>query len=148
VSDEPERRSAELAALDRIRATGAPSRRKKKPAVAQWSGERDPQVLGDLIDEFIQKEGWSQEVSVGTLVARWSEIVGPQVAEHCHPETFDDGALTIRTDSSAWATQIRLLSPQLQTTLDQAVGRGVVTGITVKGPAGRRGPKGRWTVRR
>jgi predicted nucleic acid-binding Zn ribbon protein len=84
---------------------------------------------------------------VGTLVARWAEIVGPQVAEHCHPEAFDDGALTIRTDSSAWAAQIRLLAPQLQTTLDHGIGQGVVTTITVKGPAGPRGGKGRWTVR-
>ena len=45
------------------------------------------------------------------VFARWPELVGEEVADHCTPESFADGKLVVRTDSTAWATQLRLLAP-------------------------------------
>lgn len=93
---------------------------------------------------LLQTRGWVEEVSVGGVIGRWREIVGDQVADHCVPETFEDKVLTVRTDSSAWATQVRLLVPRLLELLGSEVGQGVVTEVRVLGPAGRsfrRGPK-------
>ena len=78
------------------------------------------------------------------MIGRWREVVGDQIADHCTPETFSDGVLVVRTDSTAWATQIRLLTPQLDRRLAEEVGEGVVTSITVLGPGGpswRRGKR-------
>jgi predicted nucleic acid-binding Zn ribbon protein len=65
------------------------------------------------------------------------------LAAHCRPDKFDDGVLTLVAESTAWATQIRLLVPQLHRRLDEVVGRGIVRRVEVHGPAGpdwRRGP--------
>ncbi len=105
---------------------------------------RDPQLLGDTAAELSRVLGWHQPLSVGGVVGRWADVVGPQIAEHCTPETFIDGDLVVRADSTAWATQIRLLLPQLERRLAEEVGEGVVTSIQVLGPGGptwRKGPR-------
>jgi predicted nucleic acid-binding Zn ribbon protein len=127
------RRSAERAALDRVMGSG---RRVRRREAADWSAGRDPRLVGDLVEELVAREGWSLEVSLGSLAAGWAGIVGPNVAEHCAPEAFDGGELTVRADSAAWATQIRLLEGPLISALTQAVGEGVVVGVKVLGPAG------------
>jgi predicted nucleic acid-binding Zn ribbon protein len=69
-------------------------------------------------------------------MGRWDEIVGPGVAAHCRPETFTEGVLTVRADSTAWATQMRLLVPALMSRLADEVGEQTVTKVVVRGPSG------------
>lgn len=97
---------------------------------------RDPQLLGGIATRLVLQRGWTAEVGVGGVVGRWPEIVGEQIAGHCQVENFDGGALVVRADSTAWATQIRLLLPQLEKRLAEEVGEGTVTQITVLGPGG------------
>ncbi|PJI91065.1 DUF721 domain-containing protein [Luteimicrobium subarcticum] len=124
---------------------GAPRRASMAdPRTGTGRDGRDPQLLGSVMAHLLQTRGWVEEVSVGGVIGRWREIVGDQVADHCVPETFEDKVLTVRTDSSAWATQVRLLVPRLLELLGSEVGQGVVTEVRVLGPAGRsfrRGPK-------
>ncbi|MFD1718506.1 DUF721 domain-containing protein [Georgenia deserti] len=108
---------------------------------------RDPQPLGGIAERMLLERGWSVPVNVGGVVGRWREVVGDQVADHCEVETFDDGALVLRTTSTAWATQVRLLIPQLEKRLAEEVGDGVVTSITVLGPGGPSWKYGRRSVR-
>jgi predicted nucleic acid-binding Zn ribbon protein len=64
--------------------------------------------------------------------------VGSDLAAHVRPEAFEPdqgGRLVLRADSTAWATQVRLLLPQLRARIDAELGRGVVRDITVVGPA-------------
>ena len=73
--------------------------------------------------------------------------MGPELAAHTKPEAFDDGDLLISADSAAWATQVRLLAPQMLKRLAEELGSGVVRRVRVRGPAGysprsKRGPKG------
>ncbi|UNX54969.1 DciA family protein [Georgenia sp. TF02-10] len=105
---------------------------------------RDPQPLGGLAAHLLLQRGWRQPVSVGGVVGRWREVVGDQLADHCQVETFDGTELVVRASSTAWATQVRLLLPQLQRRLAEEVGEGTVTSIVVLGPGGpswRRGPR-------
>jgi predicted nucleic acid-binding Zn ribbon protein len=67
-------------------------------------------------------------------MARWPQVVGADLADHVVPESFTDGQLILRADSTAWATQVRLLLPQLRTEIDREVGRGLVADISVVGP--------------
>ena len=62
--------------------------------------------------------------------------MGPDLAAHVAPETFDDGRLVLRAESTAWATQVRHLLPGVQRAVDDRVGRGIVREIAVLGPAG------------
>jgi predicted nucleic acid-binding Zn ribbon protein len=137
------------AALNRARAgararglrPGQPVRRRQEDDVRSSPARdgRDPALVGDALDRLAAERGWRPELSVGGVVGRWREVVGDQVAEHCQPETFEDGLLVVRTDSTTWATQVRLLIPQLLVRLGQEVGDDVVRDVRVVGPTGGRG---------
>lgn len=116
------------------------------PATVHGGG-RDPQPLAALADQLSRQLGWSDPLSVGGVMGRWPEVVGPQIAEHCTPLTFEEGALVVQADSTAWATQLRLLLPQLERRLAEEVGEGVVTSIQVLGPGGPSWRKGKRSVR-
>jgi predicted nucleic acid-binding Zn ribbon protein len=82
-------------------------------------------------------------VAVAGVFGRWAQIVGEQVAAHTKPEAFEDGELIVTADSPAWATQLRLLAPQVLKRLSQELGAGTVRHLKVRGPEGR--PRGRRT---
>ena len=107
---------------------------------------RDPQPLGRAVDRMVGERGWEVPVAVGGIAGRWPELVGAQVAEHCLPEGFADGVLTVRADSTAWATQVRLLAPTLVQRLNVELGSGTVRSVTVLGPSGPSWRKGRLRV--
>jgi predicted nucleic acid-binding Zn ribbon protein len=105
---------------------------------------RDPRLVADTLAALVRDRGWSQDVSVGGVIGRWRDVVGDQVADHCTPETFEDGVLLVRTDSTSWATNLKMLAPQLLRRLADDVGHDVVREVRVLGPAGpgfKRGPR-------
>ena len=96
--------------------------------------DRDPQLLGTSIRRLLAERGWETEAAVGSVIGRWEQIVGPDVAAHCRAESFDDGVLTVVAESTAWATQVRLLAPALLARLADECGAGTVTSVVVRGP--------------
>ena len=99
---------------------------------------RDPQRLGSAISRLVAERGWEAPAAVGGVMGRWPQIVGRDLAAHCEPEHYDEDSrvLAVRCSSTAWATQIRLLAPQLVRTLNQELGHGTVASIKVQGPVG------------
>lgn len=105
---------------------------------------RDPMLIGDEVDALIATRGWKVDVAAGSVMGRWPQIVGPELASHCHPVSFELGVLVVRAESTAWATQLRLLSSSLMARLEAEAGAGVVTELTVVGPSApswSRGPR-------
>jgi predicted nucleic acid-binding Zn ribbon protein len=109
--------------------------------------DRDPQLLGDQLDRLVADRGWELELRLRGVFARWPELVGAEVGAHCSPETFADGKLVVRADSTAWATQLSLLAPALVRRLNEDLGDGTVTVIDVLGPHGPTWGKGRRRTR-
>ncbi|MEQ4208340.1 DciA family protein [Actinopolymorpha sp. B9G3] len=106
--------------------------------------DRDPQLLDNTIDRLVNDRGWATDVAVAGAIARWDQIVGPDVAAHCRAERYADTELTVRADSTAWATQVRLLAPSLVKRLNEELGDNTVSRVTVLGPTApswRRGPR-------
>ena len=96
------------------------------------------------MDRLLLDRGWQVDVAVGSVMGRWPEIVGPEVAQHCAPVTLREGVLTVRADSTAWATQIRLLTSSILGRLEGEVGKGTVSELRVVGPSApswSRGPR-------
>ncbi|PZF82742.1 DUF721 domain-containing protein [Jiangella anatolica] len=127
--------------------TGTWSSRYRAPG-AGWSGpgkdDRDPQAVGSAVDRLIGEHGWAEDLAVHGAVARWDQIVGPEVAAHVQPEHYEDGVLTVRADSTAWATQVRLFAAELVRRFSTEIGDGSVTRVDVRGPQApswRRGPR-------
>lgn len=109
--------------------------------------DRDPQPLGRAIHRLTADRGWELDVAVGGVLGRWAEIVGPEVAAHCSAEGIADGVLTVSTDSTAWATQLRLLAPTVLRRINAEVGPGTLRRVDVRGPSGPRWRRGRLSVR-
>jgi len=102
---------------------------------ARAGSGRDPALLGDQMDRLLVDRGWKVDVAVGSVMGRWGAIVGVDVAGHCIPLTFSDGVLTVRADSTAWATQLRLMSSSILGRLETEAGKGAVTELRVQGPS-------------
>lgn len=106
--------------------------------------ERDPQPLDSTIGRLVAEQGWASDVRVHGVFSRWDHLVGRDVAQHCTPESFHEGRLVVRTDSTAWATQMRLLAPTAVRRLNEEIGDGTVRVIDVQGPTApswRKGPR-------
>lgn len=106
----------------------------------------DPQPLQSAIEGLIEESGWRLAAATGSVFGRWAQIVGPELAAHTKPEGLADGELTVTADSTAWATQVRLLAAQLVRRLNTELGDGAVKRVKVRGPAAPRQP-GQWRVR-
>jgi len=113
-------------------------RRQGSDGDEQWSGAgpgtRDPVPAGVAVRDVVDGAGWSAALAVHSVTGRWDQIVGATVAEHSKVESFTDGLLTVRCDSTAWATQLRLLVGDLMARLAEEAGAGVVRAVVVKGP--------------
>ena len=104
-------------------------------ASGAFPDERDPQLLDVTVGRLVDDHGWDVDLRVAGMFARWPELVGEEVAQHATPESFADGTLVVRTDSTAWATQLKLLAPAVVRRLNEDLGHGTVTLIEVLGPA-------------
>ena len=113
-----------------------------------WSGPgpdtRDPQPVGRLARDLAKKRGWSTHVAEGTVLGHWPSVVGHQIADHATPTALNDGVLSVTAESTAWATQLRMIQVQILAKIAAAVGNGVVTSLKITGPAApswRKGPR-------
>jgi predicted nucleic acid-binding Zn ribbon protein len=110
----------------------------------------EPERLDAAIEGLIDAHGWRDAAAVGSVLGRWAQIVGPELAAHTRPDGLADAELTVTADSTAWATQVRLLAPQLVRRLNEELGDGAVRRVKVRGPASAAGPPrkpGAWRVR-
>ncbi|MDD4865832.1 MAG: DUF721 family protein [Mycobacterium sp.] len=128
--------------------TAAPAPRRVAGHRRSWSGPgpdvRDPQPLGRLAHDLAKKRGWSAQVAEGTVLGQWPSVVGHQIADHATPVSLNEGVLSVTAESTAWATQLRTMRPQLLAKIAAAVGNGVVTSLKITGPAApswRKGPR-------
>ncbi len=131
------------------RRTSAPADRRTPRGKASGAhpDDRDPQPLEVSVDKVVAERGWDLDLKVQGVFARWVDLVGPEVGAHSTPETFSDGHLVVRADSTAWATQLRLLAPAVVRRLNEELGDGTVTVVDVLGPQGPSWKKGRLSVR-
>jgi predicted nucleic acid-binding Zn ribbon protein len=137
--------------LDRARQSApAPSRRpRRRPAAdeVRWSGPgpdpRDPAPLAASVGDLVRDRDWEDTLRAAGIPARWEQLVGAEIAAHCRPERLDAGELSCVAESTAWATQIRMLSATILARLATEVGPGVVRRLHVHGPTApdwRHGP--------
>ena len=120
------------------------------PAVSQQAARErrdDPAPLGAAINGLVAETGWEFAVATGSVFGRWAQIVGPDLAAHTAPDGLADGELTVTADSTAWATQLRLLAAELVRKLNAELGDGAVRRVKVRGPGTQRRRPGEWRVR-
>ncbi|MGA8115105.1 MAG: DciA family protein [Actinocatenispora sp.] len=125
------------------RSSGDPRRYRRRGYSGPGPDPRDPQPFGALVEKLVRDRGWQQPAAEGTVFGAWEKVVGTSIAEHCRPVKLTDGELTIEAESTAWATQLRLLSGKILAKIAQEVRPSPVTRLRIHGPAApswRHGP--------
>ena len=129
-------------------------RGRSRPERAEGASEpfaagRDPLRLGDTVDALAASLGWERSLAQSRIVAAWPEIVGESTAAHAQLVAVEDGVLSVRCDSTAWATQLRLMRRDLITRLAREFPDAGVADVRFIGPdvpswkRGRRSVPGR-----
>jgi predicted nucleic acid-binding Zn ribbon protein len=97
---------------------------------------RDPQLVGSVIAGYVADRGWERPLAEARVFAEWPGLVGPDIAAHSEPVSLAAGELRISAESTAWATQLRLLNATLLARLVSELGPDVVTKLVITGPVG------------
>lgn len=112
-------------------------RRAKRSAEATsepFGGGRDPRGLGAIVGDLTIDLGWTPFLTESDLLSGWPEIVGPDIAARTSPQGLAEGTLLVLCESTAWATQLRMLSPEILTRLVTAFPDARVTALSFRGP--------------
>ena len=96
---------------------------------------RDPQLFGSVLERLMKARGWEKPKAEATVFAAWERVVGQDIAKHSRPVKLDAGVLTVEAESTAWATQLRMLAASLLRNIATEVGHNVVTKLNIHGPA-------------
>jgi predicted nucleic acid-binding Zn ribbon protein len=121
-----------------------PRRRRPTGYSGADADPRDPQPFGAILDRLVKARGWQRPAAEATVFGAWERVVGAEVAGHSRPTKLDNGELTVEAESTAWATQLRLLAPSLLQQIAAAVGHNVVRKLHIHGPTApvwARGPR-------
>ncbi|MFI5062781.1 MAG: DciA family protein [Streptosporangiales bacterium] len=107
-------------------------------ALSTWRNIEDRR---QRLDEEAREDRERAAAVVRSLSGRWEQIVGPELAAHTRPSRLDHDELLVIADSTAWATQVRLLAVTLAARLNAELGDGVITKVAVNTSRPRRQPQ-------
>lgn len=132
----------------------SPGRRTSAPRKAtrrSWTGAHpdayDPQPLGRIAGGIAGRRGWNAKLGEGTVFGAWDRIVGAEIAAHAQPKALRGKVLHVTAESTAWATQLRLIQSQILAKIAASAGHGVVTSLRITGPQSPSWRKGERHVR-
>ncbi|MCU1513857.1 MAG: hypothetical protein JWO10_947 [Microbacteriaceae bacterium] len=127
------------------RSSDARKRAQREPgSTVPFGGGRDPEGLGSIVDALTARLGWTSPLARSELLSSWSQIVGAETAGHSDPVAIDEGVLTVRCDSTAWATQLRLMRVQVMTNIASRYPDTGIHSVRFEGPGApswKRGPR-------
>lgn len=121
--------------------------RRRTPADGEsvpFGAGRDPMTLGQTLSGLTGSLGWDSTLAQSDLLLAWSDIAGPETAAHSTPTGVADGVLTVRCDSTAWATQLRIMRTEILTRIAQRYPEARIAGVSFTGPGApswKRGPR-------
>jgi predicted nucleic acid-binding Zn ribbon protein len=107
----------------------------------------DPLKLRNVLDQLVATRNWKQGIAEGTLFTEWEQIVGSDLAINAQPISLLEGELTIQTTSTAWATQLNMIAPNLLKTISGSAPGALVERLTIIGPQAPTWKKGLRTIR-
>jgi predicted nucleic acid-binding Zn ribbon protein len=105
---------------------------------------RDPRGLGDAINSLTSQLGWNSPLAQSELLASWAELAGGETARHSTPAGIDEGVLTVHCESTAWATQLRMMRVEIMTHIATRYPEAGIQSIRFQGPnapSWKKGPR-------
>ena len=80
------------------------------------------QTTGDILPGLLHQLGLADGVAGWRAVEGWSMAVGPRIASHTRALGFQDGALTVEVEGSAWQFELGFLKRRLLKELQRRMG--------------------------
>jgi predicted nucleic acid-binding Zn ribbon protein len=138
-------------AMSSGRTAGRPARlRRGRREGGGYSGarpdERDPAPLGSILGNAITELGWVAPLAHARLMGQWSSVVGADIAARCQPVSLVGGELKVAAESTAWATQLRMMAPQILARIARELPAGLVTKLIITGPSAPSWKHGPWSM--
>lgn len=109
-----------------------------------FTAGRDPRGLGDVVDALASQLGWTSALAQSDLLEGWRELAGDETAKHAIPDAITDGVLVVRCESTAWATQLRMMRSELLVRIGEKFPEADIQSIRFQGPdapSWKRGPR-------
>ncbi|MDT8341969.1 MAG: DUF721 domain-containing protein [Longimicrobiales bacterium] len=72
-----------------------------------------PVRVGEVLAEFLEREGVADEVARASAVEAWPERVGPGIARVTRARSISGGALVVEVASSAWLMELNLMKGEI-----------------------------------
>ena len=124
------------------------TRKSNKPAPTVRVGQPgDPELISGVLNDLISDRDWDSGLAEGNLFVNWKKIVGDEIAQHAQPISILDNALTIQSSSTAWATQLQLISADLLATIQKDATGVLIERLVIIGPQTPTWKKGIRTIR-
>lgn len=126
------------------RMANARKRNAKPVSGIPFTDGRDAHALGDVMDALTSRMGWTSPLARAELLASWAELVGDETASHSTPVGIEEGVLTVQCDSTAWATQLRLMRSKVTTEITKRFPQAGIQSVRFEGPNAptwKRGPR-------
>jgi predicted nucleic acid-binding Zn ribbon protein len=123
-------------------------RKTNKPAPTPRIGQPgDPELIGGVLSELISDRDWDSGLAEGNLFINWRNIVGDEIAQHAQPISILDNVLTVQSSSTAWATQLNLISSDLLAIIQRDATGVLIERLAIIGPATPNWKKGIRTIK-
>lgn len=124
------------------------TRKPNKPTPTDRVGQPgDPELISGVLNDLVADRDWDSGLAEGNLFVNWPKIVGAEIAQHTQAISILDGTLTVQASSTAWATQLQLISTDLITMIQKDTSGVLVEKLMIIGPQGPTWKKGVRTIR-
>jgi len=124
------------------------TRKPNKPAPTVRIGQPgDPELIGGVLSDLVADRDWDSGLAEGNLFVNWKKIVGAEISEHAQPISILESVLTIQSSSTAWATQLQLISNDLLLTIQKDATGVLIERLVIIGPQTPTWKKGIRTIR-
>lgn len=151
--DKKERAAEAVAVYERFKFlfTGNRPKPRKRAGKSGDPGEsvpygkgREPRGLGDVMEALTISLGWDSNLSQAELMENWTALAGEETARHSTPIAIENGTLSVQCESTAWATQLRLMRMEIMKQIALRYPEAGIEGIRFVGPnvpSFKRGPR-------
>lgn len=124
------------------------TRKPNKPAPTVRVGQPgDPELISGVLNDLISDRDWDSGLAEGNLFVNWKKIVGDEIAQHALPIAISENVLTVQSSSTAWATQLQLISGDLLASIQKDATGVLIERLVIIGPQTPTWKKGVRTIR-
>lgn len=85
--------------------------------------------IRNALSELARRIGLQHPTETARVFSAWPQMVGDDIAAKCEPESLRGGVLRVRTDSAAWAGQLKYLGHEMVRRINQELGAEVITEV-------------------